>query len=189
MGDVWFVTGGARSGKSRFAERLAANTGLEVVYVATLEPLDTEMEHRIARHQRERPASWRTVEAPHDVLSALDAAPLEACVLLDCLSLWVTNLLLTGPPEPGPEDVALLAEATEDRLSDLLVRAASRRGPLIVVTNEVGSGLVPENALGRAFRDVLGWANQQVAAASDRAWLLVAGRAVELPPLDVDQSR
>lgn len=184
MGEVSFVTGGARSGKSRFAERLAASTGREVVYVATLEPLDEEMAHRIARHRASRPATWRTVEAPRDLLGALESAPPEACVLLDCLSLWVTNLLLDGASSVEPGEVSALGEAIEGRLSALLNAAARRSGPLIVVSNEVGSGLVPEHALGRAFRDLLGWANQQAAGHASRAWLLVAGRAIELPPPD-----
>lgn len=182
MGEVWFVTGGARSGKSRFAERLAARTGLEVVYVATLEPLDAEMVHRIARHQEARPSSWRTVEAPRDILGALRSAPGDTCVLLDCLSLWVTNLLLDGQPDPSPEAVSALADGLERRIAAVLEAADARLGPLIVVSNEVGAGLVPEHALGRAFRDLLGWANQQMAAHASEAWLLVAGRAIELPP-------
>ncbi|MGE0228529.1 MAG: bifunctional adenosylcobinamide kinase/adenosylcobinamide-phosphate guanylyltransferase [Dehalococcoidia bacterium] len=186
MGDVWFVTGGARSGKSRFAERLAASTGREVVYVATLEPLDAEMEHRVTRHRESRPAAWRTIEAPRDPLTALDAAPAEACVLLDCLSLWVTNLLLDAAPEPDPAAVGALAADVERRVGALLEAVSRRPGPLIVVSNEVGAGIVPEHALGRAFRDLLGWANQQVAASASRAWLLVAGRALELPPPEAD---
>ncbi|MEZ4553867.1 MAG: bifunctional adenosylcobinamide kinase/adenosylcobinamide-phosphate guanylyltransferase [Dehalococcoidia bacterium] len=179
---MWFVTGGARSGKSRFAERLAAGTGREVVYIATLEPLDAEMEHRIARHRESRPAEWGTIEAPRDLLTALDAAPVDACVLLDCLSLWVTNLLLDAAPEAGPEAVRALAFDLERRVAALLDAASGRPGPFIVVSNEVGAGLVPEHALGRAFRDLLGWANQQVAASASRAWLIVAGRTLELPP-------
>lgn len=184
MGEVWFVTGGARSGKSRFAERLAARTTREVVYIATLEPLDAEMAHRITRHQQSRPPEWRTVEAPRDIVPALQSVPPEACVLLDCLSLWVTNLLLDGPPDPDPEAVNALAEDLERRVTLLLDAAAAREGPLIVVSNEVGSGLVPDHVLGRAFRDLLGWANQQVAARASNAWLLVAGRALALPPAE-----
>lgn len=181
MGEVWFVTGGARSGKSRFAERLATRTGRPVVYIATLEPLDDEMVHRIANHRASRPAAWRTVEASRELEAALAGALSDACVLIDCLSLWVTNLLLDGPELP-PQAVSALADDLSARLEALLDLAASRSGPLIVVSNEVGAGLVPEHALGRAFRDLLGWANQRVAARAARAWLLVAGRPIALPP-------
>lgn len=182
MGELWFVTGGARSGKSRFAERLATSTGREVVYIATLEPLDAEMVHRIAHHRAARPPQWRTVEAPRDLLEAFEAAPDAACVLLDCLSLWVTNELLAGPKDASPEAVAALDGSLHADLDRFLALADTREGPTIVVTNEVGAGLVPESALGRAFRDLLGRANQQVAASAGRAWLLVSGRALPLPP-------
>ena len=181
MGEVWFVTGGARSGKSRFAERLAANTGLDVVYVATMEPLDAELQHRVAQHRASRPASWRTVEAPRDPAGALQLAAPAACVLVDCLSLWVTNHLLEHGEAPSPGDLTRIEAQLEAELATLVTHAQGRQGPTILVTNEVGAGIVPETLLGRAFRDLLGRVNQQAAAAAVRAWLMVAGRALVLP--------
>ncbi len=195
MGALWFVTGGARSGKSRFAERLAtaeAERGRPVLYVATMEPGDAELAARVARHRAERPADWRTVEAPLDPVATLRDAPAESCALLDCVSLWVSNMLLAelGEPaedEPAPAQVApVVAAAIEGRLGaaidELLTAVAAREGPTIAVSNEVGGGVVPPSALGRLYRDLLGLANQRLSAAAQRAWLLVAGRALELPP-------
>jgi adenosylcobinamide kinase/adenosylcobinamide-phosphate guanylyltransferase len=186
MGEVWFVTGGARSGKSRFAEQLAARTALPVVYIATMEPLDDELRERVAHHRAARPAAWQTLEAPRDPLAALEGAPEDACALLDCLSLWVTNRLLEAGDEPSQASVAALEGALEAELAALLECAARRTGPLILVTNEVGSGIVPATPLGRAFRDLLGRVNQQAAASAPRAWLLVSGRALPLPTEDLD---
>lgn len=181
MGEVWFVTGGARSGKSRFAERLAAESALPVVYIATMEPLDAELEERVAHHRARRPASWQTVEAPRDPAGALAAVEPGTCVLLDCLSLWVTNRLLEHAEEPSWTDLLTLEAALGAELTTLLRCAESRRGPTILVTNEVGAGVVPDTLLGRAFRDVLGRVNQQAATAASKAWLLVSGRALALP--------
>jgi adenosylcobinamide kinase / adenosylcobinamide-phosphate guanylyltransferase len=182
MGETWFVTGGARSGKSAFAQRLAASTGREVTFIATLEPLDSEMEERIARHRAERPASWRTIEAPLDLRSPLDGVSDEACVLLDCCSLWVSNRLLRLGESPASDELATLEAELVGEIEAVLETQMRRDGPLIVVSNEVGSGVVPESALGRAYRDLLGRVNQRLAVSAERAWLLVAGRALELPP-------
>lgn len=183
MGALLFVTGGARSGKSTFAEHLAAASGAPVVYIATMEAGDDELRDRIARHRASRPEHWATLEAPRKVASAIEQAPDDACVLLDCLSLWVTNRMLDVlDEEPGVAE-ATVFEAVLDAEVDALISAArARTGVTIVVTNEVGAGLVPPYPLGRVYRDLLGRANQRVSAAAERAWLLVAGRALELPP-------
>ena len=182
MAELWFVTGGARSGKSRYAERLAAATARGVVFIATMEPLDEELERRVAAHRAARPASWTTVEAPLDIVGALATTDARQCVLLDCLSLWVGNRMGPLGESPDPDAVEHLEGELEAEVARLIEAARARAGETIVVTNEVGSGLVPPYPLGRAYRDVLGRVNQQVSVAADRAWLLVAGRALELPP-------
>ena len=184
MGALWFVTGGARSGKSRFATQLATATARPVVYIATMQPLDEELRARVRRHRAERPQSWTTVEAPDDPAAAIAAVDPAACIVLDCLSLWVSNRLLAAGETPSQRDVEALERALE-RESDAIVAASRQRdGELIVVTNEVGSSVVPDNALARAYRDLLGRVNQRVAAESARAWLLVSGRPLELPPAE-----
>lgn len=180
-GAIWFVTGGARSGKSRFAEQLAAETGAAVGYIATLQPLDAEMDARVTRHRADRPAHWTTTEAPLNPAAALAATPPAACAIIDCLSLWVSNRLLPLGEQPALAAIDALEHALETETAALLTIARARTGTTILVSNEVGSGLVPERALGRAFRDLLGRVNQRAAAGADRAWLLVAGRALPLP--------
>lgn len=200
MGALWFVTGGARSGKSRFAARLAATEAARhrpVVFIATMEPRDDELVARVARHRAERPAEWRTIEAPLDPASALRGGASEACALLDCVSLWVSNMLIAGldartgageAAPPAAEIPPAVAAVLESRLcaevDALLAAVAARTGPTIAVSNEVGAGVVPPTPLGRLFRDLLGISNQRFGAAADRAWLLVAGRALELPPTE-----
>jgi adenosyl cobinamide kinase/adenosyl cobinamide phosphate guanylyltransferase len=167
--DLIFVTGGARSGKSRFAlEQALALGGHDVTVVATAEALDDEMRDRIARHRAERPEGWRTLEVSRQVESVLESC--RSVVVLDCLSLWVSNLMLDG-----------LSEAQMLERVDALLRVQqARSGALIVVSNEVGSSIVPETSLGRRYRDVLGRANQMVAWASNQTFLMVAGLPLPL---------
>jgi adenosylcobinamide kinase/adenosylcobinamide-phosphate guanylyltransferase len=182
MGEISFVTGGARSGKSHFAELLATRSGRAVIYIATMEPRDEELLARVARHRAERPPHWQTVEAPHDPTAALRSTPPDMCVLLDCLSLWVANRLLVLGDPPAPDDLDALEVALNRDVDALLAAAVTRDGLTILVSNEVGSGVVPETPLGRAYRDLLGRTNQRAAAMASHAWLLVAGRALPLPP-------
>lgn len=184
MGELLFVTGGARSGKSRFAERLAERSGRPVTYLATMEALDDEVRARIARHRAERPAAWTTIEAPLAVVDAVRAAATDHCVLLDCLSLWVSNRLLAIGEGADADAIAGLDRALQDEVDALHALVQVRAGNLIVVTNEVGSGIVPEHALGRSYRDLLGRVNQRASAHATRAWLLVSGRPLPLPPPD-----
>lgn len=165
-----FLVGGARSGKSTLALGLAGESGRTVVFVATSESRDEEMAARIERHRRERPPEWSTVEARLDLSGALAAAPEEACVVLDCLTLWTSNAL-----EAGWTDEAV-AQAAEE----VARLATSRAAPTVVVSNEVGLGVVPDTPLGRRYRDVHGQVNAIFAAAAERACLVVAGRALEL---------
>ncbi|AFZ67800.1 bifunctional adenosylcobinamide kinase/adenosylcobinamide-phosphate guanylyltransferase [Deinococcus peraridilitoris] len=170
MGRLIFVTGGARSGKSAFAERRALQLApVKRTYIATAQAFDDEMRERIARHQGERAAGWQTLEEPLNAARALHEAPTPV-VLLDCLSLLVSNLLLLDLP----------AEDILARVQDLIEAGREREGTLIVVSNEVGSGIVPEYPLGRRYRDVLGWANQRMAAAAQEAYLVVAGLPLTL---------
>ena len=162
------VLGGVRAGKSAFAVTRARAIGGRVVFVATAEAGDAEMAARIARHRAERPRTWRTVEVPVALPSALVALQSEADVLLvDCLNLWVANLL---EKRPELSDQDLQAEAAE------LAAVVTQPGPaLILVSNEVGWGVHPETELGRRFRDALGLVNQAVARAAEEVVLMVAG--------------
>ena len=172
-----FVLGGARSGKSSFAEQLAKEGG-RVLYVATAEALDDEMRLRIDHHRRQRPANWDTLEEPLALPSAL-ATKLpgyETC-LLDCLTLWISNRLLAREGDPGAEQEILAAA------SELLEVYEQSSATWIVVSNEVGLSVVPASPLGRTFRDVQGRVNQMFAARADRAYLLVAGLAMDLKAL------
>ena len=182
MGEISFITGGARSGKSRFAERLARETGRPLVYLVTMIAGDEELAARIAAHRRDRPEDARTIEEPRDPAGVLAAEDGASCVLLDCLSLWVSNRLLELGETPDLEAVADLGRELDGEAERLIALARAREGETIVVTNEVGGGLVPEYPLGRHYRDLLGRVNQRAAAAADRAWLMVAGRPLPLPP-------
>ncbi|MGZ8417097.1 MAG: bifunctional adenosylcobinamide kinase/adenosylcobinamide-phosphate guanylyltransferase [Methyloceanibacter sp.] len=165
QGLVTLVLGGARSGKSRYAEWLVATYPQPWIYVATAEAKDEEMAERIAAHKATRDAGWQTVEAPHDLADSLEAAPAGAAVLVDCLTLWLSNLMEAG------FDI----EAQTARLQAAL---ASRTGPTVLVSNEVGLGIVPDNALARRFRDAQGILNQRLAAQATRVVMLVAGLPV-----------
>jgi adenosyl cobinamide kinase/adenosyl cobinamide phosphate guanylyltransferase len=167
---ITLLVGGARSGKSARALRLASDWDGQVVFVATAEDRDSEMAARIARHRLERPASWRTIEAPLELVRAFDSIPAGAFVILDCLTLWVANALEAGWTD---EDVERAAAA-------VATIAAGRERPTVVVTNEVGLGVVPQTALGRAYRDLLGRVNAVFAAEAEHAYLMVAGRTLEL---------
>jgi adenosylcobinamide kinase / adenosylcobinamide-phosphate guanylyltransferase len=160
------VLGGARSGKSRYAESLITAAPLPWVYVATAQAQDAEMADRIAHHRERRGAGWHTIEEPHDLEDAIDAAPAGAAVLVDCLTLWLTNRMLAE----GDIDADIDADT-----GGLEAALARRRGPAVLVSNEVGSGIVPDNALARRFRDLQGRLNQRLAAHADCVVLVVAG--------------
>ena len=167
-----FVTGGARSGKSTAALEAARNADRPVVFVATATAGDKEMEDRIAGHRAERPAGWTTVEAPIELAAAVAGCDPQACAVIDCLSLWVSNLLMA--------DEGLTAELLDQRVDGVLAACARRPGPTIVVSNEVGSGIVPVNRLARTYRDLLGRANQRGSQPADAAYLAVSGRLLAL---------
>jgi adenosylcobinamide kinase/adenosylcobinamide-phosphate guanylyltransferase len=168
------ILGGARSGKSTYAQRLAEAQQEDVLFLATAEPRDDDMAARIARHRAERPERWRTLEAPLDLVRALAAVPPAPVVLLDCVTLWVSNLLLA-------EGASWEAAAAE--LDALLAWHRAGRSHLIVVSNEVGLGLVPADAVSRAYREWLGWFNQRLATEAGAVYLMVAGLAIDVKAL------
>lgn len=178
MKKLILILGGARSGKSSFAEGLAAKAGSRVLFAATALADDDEMLERIAAHQEARPATWRTVEEPLELAQAIarEAGDAEV-VLVDCLTLWVSNLLLArgGEEADASAEGAVLSEVA--KLLEVYRREAAT---FLVIANEVGLGLVPPYPLGRRYRDALGRANQLMAAAADEVYFMVAGMPLAL---------
>ena len=167
MAPLILVLGGARSGKSRHAERLIGEYPPPWLYVATAEALDEEMRARIAAHRARRDERWQTIEAPHDLAEALRNVPRDRPLLVDCLTLWLSNRLIADA-DVEPE-IAVFGEALQ-----------ARAGPTVVVSNEVGLGIVPDNALARRFRDTAGVANQLIASRADRVDFIAAGLPLRL---------
>jgi adenosylcobinamide kinase/adenosylcobinamide-phosphate guanylyltransferase len=159
------VTGGVRSGKSRKAMSLAAPYEHKL-FVATAQALDEEMRERIERHRLDRGPSWRTVEEPLDLAAAMRIEP-DVAAVVDCMTLWVSNAMSANL-------------AIEPAITAFIEAAAGRTAPVIVVTNEVGMGIVPEYDSGRRFRDLAGWTNQALAEAADEVWLMVSGLGLRL---------
>jgi len=175
--ELVFILGGARSGKSAFAERLARRGG-RVLFLATAEARDQDMRRRIAAHRERRPAGWDTLEEPRDLVAAL--RPLldrYDTFLLDCLTLWVSNLLLERQDHVGAES------RIQDSARELMDLVEGTHATWILVSNEVGEGIVPSSTLGRAYRDALGRVNQVAASRADRVYLMTAGLALELKSL------
>ena len=194
------ILGGARSGKSAFAERLAASSGRTVTYIATATAGDDEMRTRIAHHRASRPREWHTIEEPLDLAGAVRQAYRFANVLLlDCVTLWLGNMLSQEPGQRENDDKSieelritsnLFDEACLKQVEALLavVQSAEPNKTLIVVTNEVGLGVVPAYPLGRVYRDTLGYVNQRLAQAADRVYLMMAGMAVDIKRLHEEAS-
>jgi adenosylcobinamide kinase/adenosylcobinamide-phosphate guanylyltransferase len=182
--ELTLILGGARAGKSAFAERLVADYGRCVLYVATAEIKDDEMRARIEAHRARRPPTWATVEAATRVGAALlEARPAPDAILVDCITLLVTNLVLAHSGEEEMVDAAAeeAADAAVNAEIEALLKAQAQLGlPTVLVSNELGLGLVPPYPLGRLYRDVLGRANQRLAAAADRVYLVVAGLPMAL---------
>lgn len=171
MGKSILITGGARSGKSDLAERMALRFTGRAIYIATAEARDAEMAARIADHRARRGPAWSDIHAPRDLAAALRDSDGGDPRLVDCLTLWLSNLMLDGSDW----------RAAGEELAGML---AAQSAPVILVTNEVGAGIVPENRLAREFRDAAGWLNQAVAEAADSVWLCVAGCPVKVKPND-----
>ena len=177
------ILGGARSGKSCFAQQLATGLGERVLFVATAEPLDEEMHQRIEHHRRARPRQWRTVEASRGIAQAIREYRGDAdVVILDCLSLLVANLISPthDPTQLEQADYDTVEKEMNAELEQLVALAEDLSLHLIIVSNEVGMGLVPVYPAGRAYRDLLGRANQFIAQCADRTYLMVAGIPLEL---------
>ena len=163
------ITGGARSGKSSFAEKRTLSYGTPVIYIATAQATDEEMENRIRLHQQKRGDEWRTISEPLAIANILTSLDRQGACLVDCLTLWLSNLIF------AEEDIS---KAT----SSLIEAIAARRDPVILVTNEVGGGIVPENELARRFRDEAGRLNQIVAEAVDEVYTCISGIPLKLKP-------
>ncbi len=162
MSKISLVLGGARSGKSGFAERLAAASGRPKTYIATAQAFDVEMTTRITKHRHDRGADWTTFEAPQDIIAALNKAAANSVILIDCMTLWLSNMSLAK--------MDIDAETTR-----LLDKISHIPNPVICVSNELGMGLVPENPLGRQFRDAQGLLNQRLAKQANLAVFVAAG--------------
>lgn len=182
-GSITLVLGGVRSGKSRFAQDLAARVGGdEVLFVATAETRDDEMLQRVQHHRRTRPASWQTLERPLGTGAAIASFPaLSGVVLIDCLTLLVSNVLCSDQSQSkGVDD---LLKSVEAEIDALIAVAVERPVHVIIVSGEVGLGVVPDHAMGRIFRDLLGWANQRVARIATTTYWMVAGLAIDATKL------
>lgn len=175
-----FVLGGARSGKTKVALSLAMQWAqrdqLDVTYVATAEALDDEMRVRIARHRAERPQHWKTLEAPLQLASTLSRIPPPAVIVIDCMTLWLTNAMLRDFDDAHPRASFMTWDREREDFFRLLNEYS---GVIVMVSNEVGSGVVPASALSRRFQDEQGWLNQRLAQLCDRVTLVVAG--IEMP--------
>jgi adenosylcobinamide kinase/adenosylcobinamide-phosphate guanylyltransferase len=166
MGKIIFVIGGARSGKSAFAKELARKNYRRVAFIATCQPLDAQMKARISRHKKERPKAWKTFEENRDIAGCLKKiGPAFDAVLIDCLTLLICNLMLKKIKPAG----------IEKKVKEMLAAFTKIKADTFIVSNEVGLGIVPQNKLGRDFRDVAGRINQVVAAKSDKVYFMVAG--------------
>ncbi len=164
------ILGGARSGKSSFAEALAGRDGAAVTLIASAQAFDEDMRLRIVEHRRSRPGSWRTIEEPLHLATALARVPAADTAVVDCITVWLGNMFHYGFTEAD-------VHCEIDRFIETM---SQRRGKTIVVSNEVGLGIVPSTELGRTYRDVLGRVNTKISKAVDRSVFLIAGRAVDL---------
>ena len=180
MGKLILITGGARSGKSTYAENLAKELG-KVTYIATAVPFDGEMRDRIQKHRERRPAQWRTVEQYRDLGETLEN--IEGTALLDCVTVMITNLMMDMDVDweaPSLRDGEIAEQRINGQIDAILSAARKREGTLIAVTNELGMGLVPVSAFSRLFRDVAGRVNQRLAAGADEVYFLVSGIPMRL---------
>ncbi len=190
VGKIILVTGGARSGKSGFAEKYAEKLGENIAYIATSQIFDEEMRYRVDLHRNRRPLGWMTFEAPFEAEKTIEEAG-KYCdlILFDCLTIYISNLLCKNFDEKNASEISSYEQSRRDyailkvEIEKLINSAVNFHGTVIFVTNEVGAGIVPETALGREYRDLAGLANQLVAGAADEVWLSVSGIPIELKSL------
>jgi len=179
-----YITGGARSGKSTFAENLMLDKGHRILYIATALPFDGEMRDRIKKHRQRRPSFWYTLEAYRDIGQSLDRkGERYHGILLDCVTVMITNLLMDmGCKEgcPAPEETARVEAAITSEIDSAIAGLRAWGDLGVIVSNEVGMGLVPDNPLGRLFRDIAGRANQRIASAADTGYLMVSGIPIRI---------
>ena len=173
MGKLTLILGGARSGKSSYAQSLAEETGKSVTFLATAQALDDEMSARIQKHRAERSPDWETLEIPLDISTHLGKIKTDV-VILDCMTLLVTNLLMQFV-KADLVDEAPFTQALQKEVDDLSAKIGRQKQDWIIISNELGLGLVPPYQMGRVYRDLLGWANQQLARAADKVIFMVAG--------------
>lgn len=168
---ITLILGGARSGKSTFAERIARDSGKSVLFIATATADDDEMKDRIRKHRASRPSEWQTLELPQDIGNNLNA-PVAPVVILDCITLLVSNILLSLPENTIAENVL---HHVQNEINEIISVQARCGGQWLIISNEVGLGLVPPNPLGRIYRDALGFANQALAQSARKVVFMVAG--------------
>ena len=186
------ILGGARSGKSTFAERLAATSSKRVAFIATATASDEDMRDRIARHQASRLPTWITIEEPLNLVVAVQQASEQAdVILLDCMTLWLSNWMARHSNFIEEDDVRQQHAYTDGVLAGIeaLISTISTLAPsktVIIVSNEVGLGIVPMHPLSRAYRDLLGWVNQRIARDAERVYLMIAGLGVDIKRLHED---
>ena len=173
MGQITLTLGGARSGKSSYAQRLAEDSGKSVTFLATAQALDDEMSVRIQKHKAERPADWQTLEIPLDISSHIGQIKSDV-VILDCMTLLVTNFLMQFVKDDLVDEKPF-TEALHKEIDDLLAAIRASKLDWIIISNEIGLGLVPPYQMGRVYRDQLGWANQRLAHEADKVIFMVAG--------------
>ena len=181
MSQFTLVTGGAKSGKSSFAELLAAQAKRPVIYIATAQIRDEEMAHRVKKHQEQRPSTWQLIEEPQNIRDTLfQFKDNDGIILLDCVTLWLTNLLLAGQAENDDHKFNNVEPQILATVQDVARLAQDIKPRVIFVTNEVGQGIVPEYPLARAYRDLAGRSNQILAQSADYVYLVVAGLPIEI---------
>ncbi len=173
MGNITLILGGARSGKSAYAQKLAEESGQSVTFLATAQALDEEMSTRIQKHKSERPAHWQTMEVPLDISSHIKEIQSEV-VLLDCITLFISNLLMEFVKDDLVEEAPFL-QAVQKEMEKLLLELRASKQDWMIISNEVGLGLVPPYQMGRVYRDGLGWANQRLAREAHKVVFMVAG--------------